>query len=721
MYALTLVVGELISILPLFIFYVVIFSVDNTAAPAIRSETDPPWSLTLRNSGVQLKLSERVWSQLDAGSEKELKLVLASRPLPQYEIGQCVHSSASWCPAQAFVSYLAVSGMLPVDPFCLELSKRLAEERVLGLAECVNALEPDLDSLKESVSEENHKNISEVLQLISVGLIPEALQERLRPVRTARQRRVRTVTDAAQIVATVLAVHEAPPRTGSASPAPSASCVPIPSAGSIGGGGGVSSSSSSSHHSREGSMGGAAFAASTPPSQTDSPYSSSPPSSVQPSNTPPSGTHPPSPSNATAATAAMISAPSVSSSPPPSGSPASGRSAVNPSNPRPFPVLSARASMFVGTGRSLLPFQRADAQKARGDPPAAALSSAQAGASSPAGAATASPISAGSDSPVISPIVSASAPTATTAIPSVPPNGPTGRRMTMAYTLPPAVVIASTSTAPSVTETTTIVSPLTVDPITSLPPSSRTSIDRPSRSVSPPPPPPPPLPSPVNNTVSATPSPAHAQPVPTIIVSAAPAVLPSPSPSNTGSAPVRRPPPPPLPTAGSSSNLINRPVTSVDSGILIETQKKTDWPTVAFEVTKVNERGRKQARTLRLTSDQIQNIRDNDTISSRHSYEEVFCVTLADAETLVISYMHTHDYTYMSPIALQIVQDINERISSKREKKKQTNLNQLAIKFQTETVGQTNFKLNFHAFNEHMYFFIHFCAHVYACVYCVCA
>ena len=45
-------------------------------------------------------------------------------------------------------------------------------------------------------------------------------------------------------------------------------------------------------------------------------------------------------------------------------------------------------------------------------------------------------------------------------------------------------------------------------------------------------------------------------------------------------------------------------------------------------------------------------------------------MTLSDHETVVISYLESHDYTYVSPVAWQIVTDINERISKKREKQK---------------------------------------------------
>lgn len=122
----------------------------------------------------------------------------------------------------------------------------------------------------------------------------------------------------------------------------------------------------------------------------------------------------------------------------------------------------------------------------------------------------------------------------------------------------------------------------------------------------------------------------------------------------------------------------------VDAGVLVE--RVQEWSTVTYEVVKINERGRRQARILRLTPTQIQNVKDADTISSRHSYEDVFCVTLADHETLVISYHESHDYTYVSPVALQIVGDINERISKKREKQKTSNLHALAIRFQEKAL-----------------------------------
>jgi len=136
------------------------------------------------------------------------------------------------------------------------------------------------------------------------------------------------------------------------------------------------------------------------------------------------------------------------------------------------------------------------------------------------------------------------------------------------------------------------------------------------------------------------------------------------------------------PAASASANGVNRRES------LVLDPSPVEWPTVAFDVTKINERGRRQQRILRLTSTHIQNIRDGDNITSRHAFDDVFCVTLADAETLVISYQNAHDYTYVSPIALQIVAEINERISHKREKAKSllaTNLNQMALRFQEES------------------------------------
>ena len=104
-----------------------------------------------------------------------------------------------------------------------------------------------------------------------------------------------------------------------------------------------------------------------------------------------------------------------------------------------------------------------------------------------------------------------------------------------------------------------------------------------------------------------------------------------------------------------------------ESGVLVE--RVVEWGIVTYDVTKINERGRRQARVLRLTSTHIQNVRDKDSITSSHAYLDVFCVTLTDQETLLISYADgSHDYTYVSPIALQIAAEINQRLCKKREK-----------------------------------------------------
>jgi hypothetical protein len=89
-------------------------------------------------------------------------------------------------------------------------------------------------------------------------------------------------------------------------------------------------------------------------------------------------------------------------------------------------------------------------------------------------------------------------------------------------------------------------------------------------------------------------------------------------------------------------------------------------PDIDYEVVKINQMGRHQSRTLRLTSTALFNMRGtgkNDKIVSKYKpLNEIDAVYLEDRNTLRIKYINEHDVIYESPIADKIVNDI--RVSS---------------------------------------------------------
>lgn len=93
-------------------------------------------------------------------------------------------------------------------------------------------------------------------------------------------------------------------------------------------------------------------------------------------------------------------------------------------------------------------------------------------------------------------------------------------------------------------------------------------------------------------------------------------------------------------------------------------------PDLQYEVIKINNIGRRQARILRLTDHEIMNMRTAQMCSSNHPYHDVFCVTLQDYKTFIIHYVNDHEYVYSSPIAGQIVTEINVRLVRQQNKEK---------------------------------------------------
>ncbi len=95
-------------------------------------------------------------------------------------------------------------------------------------------------------------------------------------------------------------------------------------------------------------------------------------------------------------------------------------------------------------------------------------------------------------------------------------------------------------------------------------------------------------------------------------------------------------------------------------------------PDEIFPVIKVNMRGRRQNRLLKLTADSLLNIRPSGHIvSSTHPYDDIFTVTAPDTETVCISFLTYHEFTYLTRQAIAIVTEINRRLALRRAIEKQ--------------------------------------------------
>ncbi|GIQ87596.1 hypothetical protein KIPB_009666 [Kipferlia bialata] len=75
---------------------------------------------------------------------------------------------------------------------------------------------------------------------------------------------------------------------------------------------------------------------------------------------------------------------------------------------------------------------------------------------------------------------------------------------------------------------------------------------------------------------------------------------------------------------------------------------------------------RKQPRLLKLTDSEIHNIKlvkKQQVVTKAHCYTEVSTVVLVNTERFDIQYSTDHDYRYQSPVAPQIVAEIQSRVS----------------------------------------------------------
>lgn len=105
-----------------------------------------------------------------------------------------------------------------------------------------------------------------------------------------------------------------------------------------------------------------------------------------------------------------------------------------------------------------------------------------------------------------------------------------------------------------------------------------------------------------------------------------------------------------------------------------------------YDVVKINLVGRRQNRVLRLTSTEISNVR-NGKITANHGYNDVFCVTMKEAQTFVVSFVNDHNFTYCAPNAMDIVHEINERLAARRNREKSLftyNLVKIPMKYQAK-------------------------------------
>ena len=102
---------------------------------------------------------------------------------------------------------------------------------------------------------------------------------------------------------------------------------------------------------------------------------------------------------------------------------------------------------------------------------------------------------------------------------------------------------------------------------------------------------------------------------------------------------------------------------------MVAEKRKSVGPRVlSFQVTKVNQRGRKQNRTLRLSLVGIENVR-GDVSSSIYEYTSVKKIVLNSVAQFSIFYATgKHPYVYVSPVAIQIVSEITVRVNTARSR-----------------------------------------------------
>lgn len=131
------------------------------------------------------------------------------------------------------------------------------------------------------------------------------------------------------------------------------------------------------------------------------------------------------------------------------------------------------------------------------------------------------------------------------------------------------------------------------------------------------------------------------------------------------------------------NNVFSRGSSSVKREIDDAVEFRNALPTMVYDVVKINQRGRKQRRHLQFTTDAILNTRPKGNKTTRtHSYLDVVHVSLMSHDQFVIAFKHDHDYVYVTPIAAQIVQELNTRVALERAVDKKKLTFQLAVSFQ---------------------------------------
>lgn len=103
----------------------------------------------------------------------------------------------------------------------------------------------------------------------------------------------------------------------------------------------------------------------------------------------------------------------------------------------------------------------------------------------------------------------------------------------------------------------------------------------------------------------------------------------------------------------------------------LKSAEKEWWeglPELSYAVTKINQYGKRQKRTLRLTKEGTENVRKKGKVSSRYPYEAILNVQMKNLKTFYIEYQGAkHIYQYRSPVAMHIVQEISSRLALRKK------------------------------------------------------
>eukprot|EP01122_Echinamoeba_exundans_P009048 TRINITY_DN3114_c0_g1_i2.p2 TRINITY_DN3114_c0_g1~~TRINITY_DN3114_c0_g1_i2.p2 ORF type:complete len:566 (-),score=82.47 TRINITY_DN3114_c0_g1_i2:2898-4595(-) len=124
---------------------------------------------------------------------------------------------------------------------------------------------------------------------------------------------------------------------------------------------------------------------------------------------------------------------------------------------------------------------------------------------------------------------------------------------------------------------------------------------------------------------------------------------------------------PSAPQANHLSSALKSAADTARTQLQLSEQQLNSMPELSFEVTKTLNKWphKKVSRILKLTTESIANIRSGDASqapSSSFSYDRIIKVVMTDLRTFVIDYKGAgHKYLYQSPVALQIVQEIEAR------------------------------------------------------------